>query len=135
MVGDYAFSDDLRGYASLSRGRRPNVVNLHVLSSEIIDDETVTSAELGLKGTALDGRFLYDVAAYHCEYTNFQATVRDDDSLRYVQQAVASANRWWHCRSISCISFRCRRGTVRCARAWPRGGSVRVGSALQRGGG
>ena len=94
VVGDYAFSDDLRGYASLSRGRRPNVVNVDALSSEVIDDEIVLSAELGLKGAAQGGRFVYDVAAYHYEYSNFQTTVRDEDSLRYVQANGGNATAW-----------------------------------------
>lgn len=93
-VADYAINDDLTGYASISRGRRPNVVNVDALSSEIIDDEIVISGELGLKGAFDGGRFVYDVAAYRYEYSNFQTTVRDDDSLRYVRANGGNATAW-----------------------------------------
>src|SRR5690606_27382965 len=94
VVADYAFADDLTGYASFARGRRPNVVNVDALSSEVIDDEIVLSSELGLKGALQDGRFVYDIAAYHYEYSNFQTTVRDDDTLRYVQANGGNATAW-----------------------------------------
>lgn len=94
VVADYAFADDLTGYASFTRGRRPNVVNVDAFSSEVIDDEIVLSSELGLKGALQGGRFVYDIAAYHYEYSNFQTTVRDDDTLRYVQANGGNATAW-----------------------------------------
>lgn len=94
VVADYAFADELTGYASFARGRRPNVVNVDAFSSEVIDDEIVLSSELGLKGALQGGRFVYDIAAYHYEYSNFQTTVRDDDTLRYVQANGGNATAW-----------------------------------------
>ncbi|WP_407352816.1 TonB-dependent receptor [Luteimonas sp. R10] len=83
-VADYRFDDDHNGYVSVSRGRRPNVINVDAFSSEVIDDEIVWSYELGLKGAFADGHLLYDLAVFRYDYSNFQTTVRDDDTLLYV---------------------------------------------------
>ncbi|MBS7457961.1 TonB-dependent receptor [Coralloluteibacterium stylophorae] len=84
FVVDYAFADDLRGYASISRGRRPNVINVDAFGSEVIDEELVWSSEAGIKGAMAGGGLVYDLALFHYEYTNFQTSVRDDDTLLYV---------------------------------------------------
>ncbi|WP_149194592.1 TonB-dependent receptor [Luteimonas suaedae] len=83
-VADYRIDDDHNGYVSVSRGRRPNVINVDAFSSEVIDDEIVWSYELGLKGAFADGHLLYDLAVFRYDYSNFQTTVRDDDTLLYV---------------------------------------------------
>ena len=84
LVADYQFSEALRGYASFSRGRRPNVIDVDASSVTIVDDEIVLSSEIGLKGIAAQGRLGWDLALFHYDYSNFQTMVRDDQSLRYV---------------------------------------------------
>lgn len=76
-VASYRFTDALNGYASVSRGRRPSVVQVDGEGAEVIDAEIVWSYEAGLKGEANGGNFLYDVAAFYYDYSNFQAQVEN----------------------------------------------------------
>lgn len=75
LVGRYAFSDTLSGYASISRGRRPEAFNLSPTVSEKVPAETVDSYEIGLKGSLGGNRFAWDVAAFRYEYSNFQTDI------------------------------------------------------------
>ncbi len=85
-VASYRFSDDLNGYASVSRGRRPAVIlwdfdlDSRSYRSNVIPPEIVLSYEVGLKGDtpAFGGSLSYDVALYYYDYTNFQTTVVRD---------------------------------------------------------
>ncbi len=83
-VLDYRFNEHANGYVSVSRGRRPSVVQVDAISSEIVPAEIVWSYEAGLKGDLFDGALVYDVAAYHYDYSNFQTTIQDPNSLRYI---------------------------------------------------
>lgn len=83
-VADYRFNENHNGYFSVARGRRPDVISVEADSSEVIPAETVWSYELGLKGDFAAGRLIYDLAIYHYDYSNFQTSVRDDDTLLYV---------------------------------------------------
>lgn len=77
IVADYRFTDTLNGYASVSRGRRPDVVQVDGEGDRVVDAEIVWSYEVGLKGEASGGRFLYDLAAFYYDYSNFQAQVEN----------------------------------------------------------
>lgn len=83
-VASYRFSDDASGYLSVSRGRRPNVIDIDAFGSEVIPAEIVWSYEAGLKGTLGNGRVVYDVATYYYDYSNFQTSIRDEDTQRFV---------------------------------------------------
>ncbi|HEY5972362.1 MAG TPA: TonB-dependent receptor [Pseudoxanthomonas sp.] len=72
VAARYAFSDTLSGYATLSRGRRPNVIDITPQDSKVLPAEIVDSFELGIKGNALDGRLVYDLAGYWYSYSDFQ---------------------------------------------------------------
>ena len=74
-VAAYKFSDDINGYASYARGRRPDVLQVDGGGAEHIPAETVDSYEVGLKGATATGRLVYDLAAYYYTYTNFQTAV------------------------------------------------------------
>jgi iron complex outermembrane receptor protein len=74
----FKVSDTLNTYASISRGRRPNMINVSDTGSEDVPAEIVWSYELGMKGSAADGRFVYDLSLYYYDYTNFQASVQND---------------------------------------------------------
>ncbi len=74
----YALSDNINTYASVSRGRRPNMINVSDLGSEEVDAEIVWSYELGMKGSTGDGRFVYDLSLFYYDYNNFQASVEND---------------------------------------------------------
>lgn len=91
-VAAYRFTDDMNGYLSIARGRRPNVVNIDAFSSDVIDAEIVWSYEGGVKGALVEGRLLYDIAVYYYDYSNFQTSVRDDDTQRFVPANGGNAN-------------------------------------------
>lgn len=74
----FKVSDTLNTYASISRGRRPNMINVSDTGSDEVPAEIVWSYELGMKGSAADGRFVYDLSLYYYDYTNFQASVQND---------------------------------------------------------
>lgn len=75
VAARYAFSPTLSGYATVSRGRRPNVINVTPQGSEVLPAEIVNSYEVGLKGGTLGGRLVYDVSAYWYDYSDFQTQI------------------------------------------------------------
>ncbi|HAI58701.1 MAG TPA: TonB-dependent receptor [Xanthomonadaceae bacterium] len=78
VVAAYRFSDTLNGYASIARGRRPDVIEFPIGSNgtpNFIPAETLLSVELGLKGTAFGEALSYDVAVFDYAYSDFQASV------------------------------------------------------------
>jgi len=80
----YHFNTHHNGYVSVSRGRRPAVVQVDADSSQVVPAELVWSYEIGLKGDFGGGRLVYDLAAYHYDYSDFQTTIQDPDTLRYI---------------------------------------------------
>ncbi|WP_162350783.1 TonB-dependent receptor [Pseudoxanthomonas gei] len=72
VAARYAFGDTFSGYATLARGRRPNVIEITPQGSSVLPAEVVDSYELGIKGNALGGRLVYDLAGYWYRYSNFQ---------------------------------------------------------------
>ena len=71
-------------YANYARGERaPQASDLYRLQSlqvaGEVEEETLDSFEIGARGNALDGRLVYDVAAYWMEKENF--FFRDSDGL------------------------------------------------------
>jgi len=79
-VAGYRFSDDVNGYASVARGRRPNLLQFNDNAMEEVDAEIVWSYEVGLKGSANNGRFIYDLSAYYYDYSNFQAQIENPNA-------------------------------------------------------
>ncbi|TXI51347.1 MAG: TonB-dependent receptor [Lysobacter sp.] len=74
----YKLGDNVNTYASVSRGRRPNMINVSDLGSDEVSAEIVWSYELGMKGSASDGRFVYDLSLFYYDYNDFQASVQND---------------------------------------------------------
>lgn len=76
----YQLSDTINTYASISRGRRPAMLNVSDLvpEGEEIPAEIVWSYELGMKGSAAEGRFVYDLSLFYYDYNDFQASVQND---------------------------------------------------------
>ena len=95
----YQINDDVNAYASVSRGRRPNMIDIeyrrfpldpdgdgiangYTPLTEVVDEipaEILMSYELGLKGATSGGRFIYDLSLFYYDYTNFQASVANDN--------------------------------------------------------
>lgn len=82
IAARYVFNDNLSGYATVSRGRRPNVISVEprdsngvvVQKTDVLPAEIVESYEIGIKGNALNGRLVYDLAGYWYNYSNFQSS-------------------------------------------------------------
>ena len=77
-VAAYRFSDRMNAYASVSRGRRPDVIEFPLGGTgtpNLIPAEIVLSYEIGLKGTTFGERLSYDIAVFDYNYSNFQASV------------------------------------------------------------
>jgi outer membrane receptor protein involved in Fe transport len=77
-------SDSIALYANYARGARaPQASDLYRLQSQQVAGEvkveTLDSFEIGARGQALDGRLLFDIAAYALDKDNFY--FRDSDRL------------------------------------------------------
>ena len=74
----YAISDSSNIYASYSTGFKSGGYNLDYITQPDLDagitfnDETVDSFELGLKGSALDDRLSFNIAAFLANYDDYQ---------------------------------------------------------------
>ena len=83
-VAAYRFTDTMNGYASVSRGRRPDVIefpNGGNGTPNFIPAEVVLSYELGLKGSAFGEALVYDLAVFNYDYSNFQASVLNPNGI------------------------------------------------------
>lgn len=73
---DFAVRDDLRLYANVAKGTKPADFNAEVPDERLrfVDEETVWSYELGLKGASSGGRASYVLAAYRMDVDDQQLT-------------------------------------------------------------
>lgn len=74
-IASYDFGNGFLGYASYSKGRRPNVVQVNAAAVRTLNEETVLSTEGGLKGQFAEGRVQFDASAYRYQYSNFQTSI------------------------------------------------------------
>jgi iron complex outermembrane recepter protein len=76
----YKFTDTLTSYASYSEGFKSGGFDMRgdaVLTPETVNGynpETVKSYEVGLKGSAFDGRASFNLALFHSDYSDQQIT-------------------------------------------------------------
>ncbi|MFV3074301.1 TonB-dependent receptor [Niveispirillum fermenti] len=82
LIAQYEWTDDVMTYASVARGVNPASLNSGVVTYTgqaatiakslgielFVKPEKVTTYELGLKGTAVDNRLRYSVAAYYSQW-------------------------------------------------------------------
>ncbi len=75
--------DNLSLYARVASGYRPAYTNVPVvdfatglLGSTIVNSDSLWSYEVGAKGSAMDGKFTYDLALWMIDWTDFQASLR-----------------------------------------------------------
>jgi iron complex outermembrane receptor protein len=81
----YRFTDDLFGYLSYAHGYKSGGLNMSglpldaqnqpTLATAVIEDETNSTFELGLKSTLRDGRATLNVAAFHTVVDGYQSNV------------------------------------------------------------
>lgn len=85
LAACYAFTPEINGYASLSRGRRPEAFNITATERYRVSEESIVNTEVGLKGRALQQRLLYGVALFEYHYRHFHTLVQDPvNRTRYV---------------------------------------------------
>jgi iron complex outermembrane receptor protein len=70
----YAFTPRHQAYASVARGRRPNVLifDQKTFAIQELDEESVWNYEVGFKGTTPARRVQYSVSVFQYYYENFQ---------------------------------------------------------------
>lgn len=73
LVLDYKIGSQ-KVYGSVSRGRRPGVINITTAATTFLRPEVVTSYEVGYKGAALSNRLQYDLATYYYDWNHFQSS-------------------------------------------------------------
>lgn len=83
LIANYEFSDQTNVFASFSRGRRPNVINVNAGGVNVLNNEIVFSYEAGLKQLALNNSLAFDLSLFYYDYSNFQTSVAEltDDGL------------------------------------------------------
>lgn len=92
LAANFKITDQLESYFNVSRGRRPNVIQFEMVSTddgtytstyepEKLNDEIVWSYEAGLKGLTRNQKLYYDFAAYYYDYTDFQTQAIEDLQL------------------------------------------------------
>lgn len=90
FVANYKTSDNTNFYASVARGRRPNVVQVTASGANTLNEEIVYSFETGAKWLAFNNRLQGDVAFFTYDYRNFQSSVveiRDGSVQNFVRDA------------------------------------------------
>ncbi|CCH53781.1 TonB-dependent receptor [Fibrisoma limi BUZ 3] len=92
LVLDYKIGNQ-KAYASISRGRRPGVIQVSAIDTTLLRPEIVMSYEIGYKGATLANRLQYDLAAYFYDWNNFQSTsiVLQQGQLRALSTDAGSA--------------------------------------------
>jgi iron complex outermembrane receptor protein len=98
LIGSYHINEDTNAYLSVSRGRRPEDLTFNVnaapalgYTKTILPAETLMNYEAGIKGSADQGKFAYDVSAYYYKYTNFQSQVYQNAQYITVNSGRATA--------------------------------------------
>jgi outer membrane receptor protein involved in Fe transport len=85
LIARYTFTPDLDAYASLSRGRRPEVLVITSQDRYRVSEESIVNAEVGLKGRALQHRLIYAAALFEYHYRHFHTLVQDPaNATRYI---------------------------------------------------
>lgn len=90
MVGRMAAGYSLKNrdiYVNLSKGRRPNIIQFTPVGenpdrhyeADKLQDETVWSYEIGLKGLTKNRRFYHDLSAFYYDYSHFQSPYINED--------------------------------------------------------
>lgn len=75
IIGQYAFSDDVMAYVSVSKGFRSGTWSVTTDDPVPAEPEYVWNYELGLKSTFFDGRARLNLAAFQQEYKDKQEQV------------------------------------------------------------
>src|SRR6266850_3201294 len=90
----YHFTDDVMGYATVTRGLQPaDVLQSHAEISTY-DSEKTENYELGLKSAFLDRRLRFNVAAFYIDYDNRLFSTIDGATLQEVTRNVGPSRNY-----------------------------------------
>jgi len=87
----YDFSKDMMSYVTISKGYRTGGFNAVDGYSKTFDKETLYSYEIGLKGTKLNNRLIYDLAIYYMDIDDMQVDFYPDGGATVVRTNAAKA--------------------------------------------
>lgn len=73
-VLQYDINKEINAYASWSKGRRPNVVEVNAIDTTYLAAEVVYNYELGFKSLLLNNRLQLNVSGFMYDYRHFQTT-------------------------------------------------------------
>ena len=74
LILKYDLSKKVSTYASWSKGRRPNVIQINADSAEYLDAEIVYNYEAGVKSVLLNKRLQFNFSGFLYDYSHFQTT-------------------------------------------------------------
>ncbi|EGM78559.1 outer membrane receptor protein [Rheinheimera sp. A13L] len=96
----YRVNNQLNFYATISKGRRSEVVDVNSASSPTgaipriteLPAETIWNYEAGIKGSTENNSLRYAVSMFYQDYQNFQVTLQDDAGNFYTDNAGNAKN-------------------------------------------
>ena len=97
----YVLNEDINIYATISKGRRSDVLNVTSVRGEDgsgeksvteIPAEIIWNYEAGIKGQAFDKSVNYNASVFYQDYSNFQVTLLDDEGVAYAADAGSATN-------------------------------------------
>jgi iron complex outermembrane recepter protein len=94
LAVNYIF-DSNSVYASVSRGRRPGVVDIGTNgadSTNFLKPEIIWSYEAGVKGALLSNSLSYDLAVYYYDWSHFQSNELNTSTLKFVAADAGKAH-------------------------------------------
>ncbi|MFA5816714.1 MAG: TonB-dependent receptor [Bacteroidales bacterium] len=77
FVMQYDFSSQVSAYATWSKGRRPNVIQIDVDTTEIFKAEIVYNYEIGIKNLLMNNRLQFNLSGFIYDYRDFQTATTD----------------------------------------------------------
>ncbi len=72
FVMQYELSKEVSAYASWSKGRRPNVVEVNAIDTTFLKAELVYNYEVGFKSLLMNNRLQFNVSGFIYDYRHFQ---------------------------------------------------------------
>lgn len=88
----YRFNSDLNIYATISKGRRSNVLDVTGSTVTDVPAEIVWNYETGIKGQAWQRKLDYSTSVFYQDYTHFQVSLLGDDGIAYQADAGSATN-------------------------------------------
>jgi iron complex outermembrane recepter protein len=72
LVMQYDINDEMNVYASWSKGRRPNVIDVSAIDTTYLKAELVYNYEVGYKSLLMNNRLQFNVSGFIYDYRHFQ---------------------------------------------------------------